>query len=118
MATKYQVAALVHGEKGEDLLHALERSWVRHFGLPQKLVSDEGRGWVGSAMEEWTNYHGIEHEVAPGEAHSRLALVERRHSILRKAIEVYLTDLKKEGHQAIREALTYILPQANATPSL
>ena len=44
--------------------------------------------------------------------------MERRHAILRKAIEVYLTDLKKEGHQAIREALTYILPQVNATPSV
>ena len=118
MATKYQVAALVHGEKGEDLLHALERAWVRHFGLPRKLVTDEGRGWVGSVLEEWTNFHGIEHEVAPGEAHSRLALVERRHSVLRKAIEVYMTDLQKEGVQAIREALTYIMPQINATPTV
>ncbi len=118
MATKYQVAAVTQGEKGEDLLHALERSWIRHFGLPQKLVTDEGRGWVGSIMEEWTNFHGVEHEVAPGEAHSRLALVERRHAVLRKSIEVYLTDLQKEGVQAIREALTYIMPQINATPSV
>ena len=34
-ATKFQAAALLPGERGEDLVAALERCWVRHFGAPQ-----------------------------------------------------------------------------------
>ena len=47
----------------------------------------------------WTTSWGIDHQVAPGEAHERLALVERRHAVLRKAIEVYLNDRKLEQQE-------------------
>ena len=57
-------------------------------------------------MEEWTNFNSVEHEVAPGEAHNRLALVERRHAVLRKAIEIYMEDMKLDDQQGIRKALT------------
>ncbi len=117
-ATKFQAAALLHGERGSDLVAALERCWIRHFEVPQKLITDEGRGWVGSEMEEWTNFNSVEHEVAPGEAHNRLALVERRHAVLRKAIEIYLEDMKLDDQLGVRKALTYVLPQVNATPSV
>jgi hypothetical protein len=36
----------------------------------------------------------IEHQVAPGEAQTRLSLVERRHAVLRKAAEVWMEDQK------------------------
>ena len=116
-ATKFQAAALLHGERGEDLVAALERCWIRHFGAPQRLVTDEGRGWVGDQMEQWTNFNSVEHEVA-GEAHSRLALVERRHSVLRKAIELYLEEMKMDDDNGVRKALTYVLPQVNSAPTV
>ena len=85
----------------------LERGWIAVFGPPQQLVTDEGRAWLGHDFENWTSVHGVDHIVAPGEAHERLALVERRHAVLRKAIEVYLDDLKLDHADGIREALTY-----------
>ena len=60
----------------------------------------------------------FDHQVAPGEAHERLALVERRHAVLRKAIEVYLSDRKLNNKKGIREAITHIIPQQNGTPSV
>jgi len=65
-----------------------------------------------------TSTHGILHEVDPGEAHQKLALVERRHQILRKGIEVYMQDMSVTGTNGIRQALCYLLPQINATPSV
>ena len=117
-ATKYQTAAVIHAEKGDDYIAAIERCWVRHFGLPQIFATDEGRGWLGAEFNSWTSTHGILHEVAPGEAHQKLALVERRHQILRKAIEVYMQDMSLMGTNGIRQALCYVLPQINATPSV
>ena len=118
MATKYQVAALVLGERSDHLIHALERCWVRHFGLPLRLCTDEGRGWCSDQFSEWTTQHDIIHEVAPGEAHTRLSVVERRHQILRKAIEVFLHDLSLSGAEGVKQALTYVLPQLNAQPTV
>ena len=116
-ATKYTVATVLHGERGDHLIHGLERAWIRHFGLPQCLCSDEGRGWVGEEMNAWTTQHAIEHIVAPAESH-RLALVERRHVTLRRAIEIYMDDMKVTGTKGIRQALTYVVPQLNDTVSV
>ena len=52
-----------------------------------------------------------------GEAHERLALVERRHAVLRKSCELYLRETAQEGGSAIREALVYVVPQLNAQPN-
>ena len=116
-ATKYTVATLLHGERGEYPIHGLERAWIRHFGLPQCLCSDEGRGWVGEEMNAWTTQNSVEHIVAPAKSH-RLALVERRHTSLRRAIEIYMDDMKVSGSKGIRQALTYVVPQLNDTLSV
>jgi len=73
---------------------------------------------VRDKMGEWTDALSINHEVAPGEAHARLSLVGRCHAVLRKSIEVYMMDLDLHGLDGIRTALTYILPQLKAQPTV
>ena len=115
--TRYLAAVLLPSEKSEDYVLALERHWCAHFGCPQRLVTDEGRGWLSSVFQEWTDRQAILHVVAPGEAHEQLALVERRHAVLRKALELYMNDYGTTGANAIREALSYVVPQLNSNPS-
>ena len=118
VATKYQAAAVIYGERSQDYLHALERGWIRHFGCPQVLVTDEGRGWASDEMLNWTSSMNIKHNMAPGEAHTRLSLVERRHAVLRKAIEIYMADLGLSTVDGIRQAVAYVLPQVNSSPTV
>lgn len=118
VATKYQAAAVMYGERSQDYLHALERGWIRHFGCPQVLVTDEGRGWASDEMLNWTSSMNIKRSMAPGEAHTRLSLVERRHAVLRKAIEIYMADLGLSTVDGIRQALAYVLPQVNSSPTV
>ena len=117
-ATKYQAGAVIYGEKTSDFLHALERCWIRHFGCPSVLVTDEGRGWASDEMMTWTANHNVQHMISPGEAHTRLALVERRHAVLRKSVEIYMDDLKLTSIDGLRQALAYVLPQINSTPTV
>ena len=77
----------------------------------------ECRGWLHDSFGEWTDAQSIQHLVAAGEAHEQLALVERWHAVLRKAVEVFLVDFGLEGANAIRQALAYVVPQTNNTPS-
>ena len=116
--TKFQSAAVLHGEKTEHFIPALERNWIKHFGAPVQLLTDEGRGWLSDKMVEWTTDHCIDHQVAPGEAHTRLSLVERRHAVLRKAIEIYMSELRLSDRAGLKEALVYVLPQLNAQPTV
>ena len=115
--TRFQAASVVNGEKAEDFITALERCWLSHFGPMQQLITDEGRGWLHQDFEAWTENHSIHHVVAAGEAHQQIALVERRHAVLRKALEIYLADFGLTGSNAIRQALCYVVPQLNNTPS-
>ena len=87
-ATKYTAAVVVHKEDSEEYIRALERCWVKHFGVPSQLVTDEGRPWLSAKFEDWASRCGVGHQVAPGEAHERLSIVGRRHAVLRKAIEI------------------------------
>ena len=89
VATKFQAAAVVYGEKSSDYQHALERVWIRHFGPPSELHTDEGRGWCSEEMYTFLMDLNIHHTISPGEAHTRLGVLERRHSVLRKALEIY-----------------------------
>ena len=118
VATRYMSAYLLDDETTDSYVKALEKMWLRHFGPPKQLVTDEGRSWLGSSMEAWTASWGVDHQVAPGEAHERLALVERRHAVLRKAVEIYMDDRKLHNKKGIREALTHVVPQQNSTPSV
>ena len=68
-------------------------------------------------MNAWTTQHSVEHIVAPAESH-RLSLVERRHMTLRRAIEIFMDDMKVNGPSGIRQALTYVVPQINDTVSV
>ena len=118
VATKYHSAALLHGERTEDYCKALERHWFRHFGTPAVLITDEGRGRASDEMESFFADHNIRHVVAPGEAHTRLGAVERRHAILRKSIEIYMTDRSLTSRDGLREAMAYVLPQVNSAPTV
>ena len=74
---------------------------------------------VGGAFENWTSALGIDHQVAPGEAHERLlALVERRHAVLRRACEVYMSDRKLVDSHGVKEALNYVVPQQSECHSI
>ena len=58
---------------------------------------------------------GITHTMAPGEAHTRLGAVERRHQLLRKSVEIYMHDRGLNTKDGIKTALSYIMPQINSS---
>lgn len=65
IATKNQVAWQVQTEQTQDYITPLKRHWISHFGVPEELVTDEGRGWLSNEFLDWTDSHSISHKVAP-----------------------------------------------------
>jgi hypothetical protein len=63
-------------------------------------------------MKEFLADLGVAHNMAPGEAHTRLGTVERRHQMLRRAVEIFLYDRGLNNKEGIKTALSYVVPQA------
>eukprot|EP00439_Symbiodinium_sp_Y106_P023353 s6529_g2.t2 len=93
---------------------AVERGWIKVFAL----FVDSHRAWGSNEVMHYSTDHGIELVVSPGEAHERLAQLERRHQVLRRAVEMYLEDHPPTGPESLVEALSFVVPQLNQTLSV
>jgi len=114
VATRFAQARVVLAETGEDFVKALMRSWITPYGPPQTLQYDEARPFCGAELTELLERHNIKSDVAPGEAHFRLGIIERRHMTLRTALENYLTDLQTPANSdTVRDALEHVVPSMN-----
>ena len=64
-------------------------------------------GWASDEMKEFLSDLHITYTMAPGEAHTRLGAVERRHQLLRKSVEIYLHDRRLNSKDGIKTALSH-----------
>ena len=108
------LARIVSDEKSPSLIKALERSWSRFHGPMQQMKVDEYAGWGSDARATWAENHDIELKISPGQVHTRTSsVVERRHQLLRRAVQIYMDDNGISGVDAVHEALTWVIPSLN-----
>ena len=108
------------GEKTEEFIKQLERAWIRNFGPMQVLQVDEHRAWSSDQMREWCTEQGIQLQVSPGQSHTRLAILERRHQVTRRAVTLFLQanpSIAAEP-EGLVTALNYVIPQINRAPNV
>ena len=116
--TRLVAARLIPDEKTSSFLQALERGWIRHFGTMNVLQVDERRGWCSDAMLDWASQHNVELQISPGKAHERLSILERRHQVVRRAVELFLFENGDFSNEGIVKALNYTIPQINRQPNV
>ena len=107
-ATRYVAVRLLHSEKGSDFIKGVERAWIKQFGVPKYLRVDEAKGWASQALRNWASDHGVTLEVAAAECHSWLGSVERKHQVVRRAIELFMDDRGAKSFANLKDALVYI----------
>ena len=90
--TRLCAARLLPDETPESFQKTLERAWIRSFGPMRLLQVDEHRSWASEHFKEWTGQHSIQLMISPGQAHERLAIIERRHQVIRRALDLFLMD--------------------------
>ena len=112
-ATRYVAVRLLASEKATDFIKGVERAWIKQFGVPKYLRVDEAKGWASQALRDWTSDNGIVLEVAPAECHSWLGSVERKHQVVRRAVELFMDDRGERNVSNLKDALVYIPGQVN-----
>ena len=110
----------LRAESSEEFIKQLERGWVRSFGPMKKLFVDEHRAWCSDAIRLWCTENGVDLKISPGESHTRLAILERRHQVVRRALTTFLTDNPAIAatQEAVITALCYVIPQVNRMPNV
>ena len=119
--TKLMGGRLLYREQSYDMLRAIERVWIANFGPRAILQVDDHRGWSSEEVRSWASDNGILLEIAPGQTHTRLSLIERRHQVLRRAIEIFAEEsslAEHSGSEKIIHALCYVIPEINARPNI
>lgn len=114
VATRFGAARVLQQEQGPDIVQALERAWFRPYGAPKRLQMDEARPFCSQEVITAMERYGVEVDIAPGEAHTRLGIIERRHMVLRSAIETFLDSENLENTlDNVRDAVGYVAPTMN-----
>ena len=114
VATKFGAARVLPAETGPEIVQAFERAWIRPYYAPKRLQMDEGRGFCSQEVLTSLERHGVLVDVAPGEAHTRIGIVERRHAVLRQAVENYLEGEPLEATlDNVREAVRLVSSAIN-----
>eukprot|EP00959_Pyramimonas_sp_CCMP1952_P213964 4477122-Pyramimonas_sp.AAC.1 len=84
-----------------------------------ELRTDDGSGFASDKFTLFLEQHSVSIVIAAGEAHSSLGVVERRHQVVREAIELYCQDAIERMANAvpdeklITEACIYAPHQVN-----
>jgi len=119
-ATRYLLARTLKHETARDLIKALTRGWIRMFGAMNNVLFDEGTNFCSEEFKQWAETHGIHINVMPPEAHHRMGPVERRHAVLREALERYMDHAVREnpdkvkGRKLLQEAICFVPNQINS----
>ena len=114
-ATRYCSVRILRSETAEEFTKGVERAWIKQFGLPKYLRVDEAKGWTSKHVREWAASRSIALEVQPAEQHSWLGVVERKHQVVRRALELYQDDLGQHDLSSLKEAAIYVPHAINQT---
>ena len=80
----------------EEIIHALEVSWIQHYGLPSCLKTDPEGSFRGFNLSLWAQERGIDLVHCPAEAHEQVGDVESLIGKMKTDLRTYLrgkTDL-------------------------
>ena len=114
-ATKYMAARVIRRETTTEFIRSVQRGWIKIFGTPFSIHVDSHRAWGSEEFRDFVTDNDISLTITPGEAHNRLAQLERRHHVLCRAVEHYMTEKGSDTLEALAEALIYVIPRMNAT---
>ena len=89
---------------------------MKHWalGLPRFVRVDEAKGWASLAVREWCSDRGIILEVAPAESHNWLGAVERKHQVVRRALELFMDEEGGRNETNLVKAAIYVPQQINS----
>ena len=87
--TRLLAARFNKAETSEESIKEIEVAWISFFRPMKSVAVDKYRVVASDAMREWATEHGIQIVISPGQFHTRLVILERRHQVTKRAISLF-----------------------------
>ena len=89
---------------GEEAIHAIEESWIRHYGMPASIRLDPEGAFRSGVMGQWSSERGIEILPCAAEAHGQIGLAERAIQTIKNTVRQLVQGSEFSGWLAIIQA--------------
>ena len=114
VATNFHQAACLADRLGETTFAAIERIWLRPYGLPVLFRCDPDTRFQGYCKDRLEAL-GIEVEFCPPEAHWTIATIERRNAVLRTILERMVDSNAATTPEEVEDILSATLHALNSS---
>ena len=84
--TLYQVCVPIKDVSARRVRKAYRRYWLRVFGVPDRVVTDQGSEFVGAEMSERIESDGSYHELTPSESPWQNGRTERHGGVVKMMV--------------------------------
>jgi hypothetical protein len=111
-ATRWTTAEVLKSKDTEDLIRFITDRWVRVFGAPKVIISDQEGGLFSEQSSIWCERSGF--SIRPKAVGSHAALVERHHQVLRDLLHRLLLQARSEKpHVEFNDVLSQTIHAKN-----
>ena len=99
-ATRYQAGRWLQNMTSKHTWDTIRACWIdTYLGPPDQITTDAGKNFIGKEFNQLANTVGTKVKIVPVEAHNSIGIVERYHSLIRRAyviIAVEIRDIDKD----------------------
>ena len=104
-ATRYSAATFVASKDKDVVVSKIIMVWLRYFGAPKKLLSDNGGEFANAVLMEMNEKFGIETKTTAGESPWMNGTCERHHLVLFESTLKTMQDCKCSAEMALAWAV-------------
>jgi len=103
--TRYKVAARLHSKDAEEWKSILLNQWIRYFGAPKRLTSDQEGAVIAETTAAALERFNISLSLAGSEGHTGAALAESHIRLLKLTTYKLLEDCRMTGMKVDQDDL-------------
>ena len=70
--SRYSGSWIIRDKKPRTIIEAFTRGWMRIFGPPEEIISDEEGGIAGQAWGKWCDRHSCKRTLVSQSEHANL----------------------------------------------
>ena len=113
--TRYQVATVINRKTPDQVINAIFEKWIQYFGLPDKVLSDNGGEFSNAEMQEVANRTNLKLFTTGAHSPWQNGLCEKNHAHTDNILQSVLKDYPQ---LSLKSALTWACTAKNSLTTI
>ena len=113
--TRYQVATVINRKTPDQVINAIFEKWIQYFGIPDKVLSDNGGEFSNAEMQEVSNRINLKLFTTGAQSPWQNGICERNHAHTDNILQSVLRDYPQ---LSLKSALTWACTAKNSLTTI